>query len=107
MAEAETLLAEVAPANVATSSSAKSTTCGHLLLAFRTASTEITDGTSNVSTQQRLLGRLERWIDAQLARRDELEAKLRQRCIDMEIELAKSSSEVSVFLPAARSKWTS
>ncbi|KAM7541108.1 hypothetical protein Aperf_G00000031944 [Anoplocephala perfoliata] len=95
LTEAETLLAEVAPTNAATSTSTKSTACEHLLLALRTASTEIADGASSVSTQQRLLGRLERWVDAQLARRDELEAKLRQRCIDMEIELAKSSSEIN------------
>uniref|UniRef100_A0A0R3SUR0 HOOK_N domain-containing protein n=1 Tax=Hymenolepis diminuta TaxID=6216 RepID=A0A0R3SUR0_HYMDI len=95
LAEAETLLAEVAPTTPALlSHSSKSITCGNLLLALRAATTESTSGSSNLAAQQRLINRLERWICAQLAQREEVETQLRQRCIDMEVELAKSSSDI-------------
>ncbi|VDN97618.1 unnamed protein product [Rodentolepis nana] len=95
LAEAETLLAEMASSTTSTlSKSSKSITCGNLLLALRTVTTGSANSPSNHADQQRLISRLERWINAWLAQREELENQLRQRCVDMEVELAKSSSEI-------------
>lgn len=95
LAEAETLLAEVAPTSSAPSpQSPKSPTCGNLLLAIRKTINEPTGTSSSLATQQRLIGRLERWINAKLTQHEALEAQLRERCINLEVELAKSSSDV-------------
>lgn len=100
LAEAETLLAEVggtaAPANSPPTSS-------HLITAIRTC---IEDGGDSgamvtiISTQRRLLTRLDQWIASQLTRRDTLETQLRQRCSDLEVELAKASTDVSFLICA-------
>ncbi|EUB59146.1 hypothetical protein EGR_06009 [Echinococcus granulosus] len=94
LAEAETLLAEVGGTNVPTHPSAVA--CGHLLAALR-ACTEGSGGSDSGSatgTQQRLFARLETWVVTQLARRDSVEAQLRQRCGDLEVELAKASPDI-------------
>ncbi|KAL5966254.1 hypothetical protein TSMEX_005991 [Taenia solium] len=94
LAEAETLLAEVGGTNV--SARPPAVACGHLLAALR-ACTEGGGGSNSGSvtaTQQRLLARLEAWVVTQLARRDSVEAQLRQRCEDLEVELAKASSDI-------------
>ncbi|VDK39906.1 unnamed protein product [Taenia asiatica] len=94
LAEAETLLAEVGGTNA--SARPPAVACGHLLAALR-ACTEGGCGSNSGSvtaTQQRLLARLEAWVVTQLTRRDSVEAQLRQRCEDLEVELAKASSDI-------------
>ncbi|VDM35510.1 unnamed protein product [Hydatigera taeniaeformis] len=94
LAEAETLLAEVGGTSASVHPSAVA--CSHLLAALRTCTegSSGSDGGSAAATQQRLLARLEAWVVTQLARRDSVEAQLRQRCEDLEVELAKASSDI-------------
>uniref|UniRef100_A0A5K3FL68 GRIP domain-containing protein n=1 Tax=Mesocestoides corti TaxID=53468 RepID=A0A5K3FL68_MESCO len=92
LTEAETLLAEVEGGHGGDPSRSPHAprACPHLFAALRFA-VECDRSCEAGTPTAGLLNRLERWINAQLTRRRTIEAELRQRCVDLQVALSKTS----------------